>query len=458
LRKILKKLEIYIFIIFLFLLSSANSVEQASSVMDREISVEKKTREAFSAPLPNLNLKKMRFFTGGRHLFRRSWVTAPGSVKSIDGLGPVFNRSSCSGCHVKDGRGRPPAQGKELKSMVFKLAKIVGQNVYPDPNYGLQLNDKAILGIDYEGKVDISNLDQVVFYENNEKTSLSLPVYNFKNLSFGLFDPKTKISARVAPAVFGLGLIEAISEEDIKINADPNDTNQDGISGKYNIVSDISSNKKIIGRFGWKASRGSLLNQIVSAAHEDIGLSSKYFPYQNCMPIQEKCASSQTGGTTELSDDQIDRLLLYMQTLAAPRQRDSEDKQIKQGEKLFVSIGCSGCHISTFTTGKHGAHDELSFKTIKPYSDFLLHDMGKGLADEVPSFEATGQEWRTAPLWGIGLIKIVNKHTRLLHDGRAKSIEEAILWHGGEAKRSRDLFIKLKAENRKLILRFLNSL
>ena len=457
-KKFFKKPVFFICLSFLLLLSHGNSNEQEFSKMDIEISVKKETREAFSAPIPNLDLKKMRLFTGGRHLFRRAWVTAPGSVQSIDGLGPVFNRNSCSGCHVKDGRGKPPERGKELKSMVFKLAKIEDNSVFPDPNYGIQLNDKAILGIQYEGKIEIQYLDQEFVYQDKEIINLSKPVYKINKLSFGPLDKNTKISARVAPAVFGLGLIEAITEEDIKKHADPDDENKDGISGKYNIVLDPQSKLKVLGRFGWKASKGSLLNQIVGAAHEDMGLSSKYFPEQNCMTIQKKCADSITGGTSELTEKQIKRLLLYMQALAVPRQRNTQDKDTRRGEELFKSIGCESCHISTFVTGKHENHEELSFKKIKPYSDFLLHDMGKNLADEVPSAEAEGNEWRTPPLWGLGLIKIVNKHTRLLHDGRAKSIEEAILWHGGEAKKSRNLFANLNAKKRKLIIKFLNSL
>ena len=448
----------FIFLPLLIYINNGKTDENISPKMDNEISIKKQTRESFSAPIPSLELSKMRMFTGGRHLFRRAWITAPGSVKSIDGLGPIFNRNSCSGCHVKDGRGKPPERGEELRSMVFKLALVKDNKAYPDPNYGVQLNDKAILGVPYEGKVEITYSLKKFTYPDGQVILLSEPIYLPKHLSFGPFNEKTKMSPRVAPSVFGLGLIEAIDSKTIKKNADPDDKNKDGISGKPNIVWDEPTKTNKIGRFGWKASRGSLLHQILGAAHEDIGLSSKVFPHQNCLSKQKKCREQPTGGETEITEKQVDKLLLYMQTLAVPRQRNSRDKSILKGESLFQSIGCQKCHISTFKTGNNASHKELENRIIKPYSDFLLHDLGDNLADHLPDFEASGKEWRTAPLWGIGLVKTVNKHTRFLHDGRAKSIEEAILWHGGEAKKSKERFTKLEKEERKLLLDFINSL
>lgn len=443
--------------LFLFI-AHGMSENRISIKMDSEISVNKQTREAFSSPIPGLEFSKMRMFTGGRHLFRRSWVAAPGSVKSIDGLGPVFNRNSCSGCHVKDGKGRPPKLGEELKSMVLKLARVRNNKSSPDPNYGIQLNDKAILGVPYEGKVEITYDSKKIKYLEGKEIFLSKPNYLPKKLSFGPLHENTILAGRIAPAVFGLGLIEAIDAESIKKNADPSDKNKDGISGRYNIVWDEVSKTHMLGRFGWKASKGSLLHQIVGAAHEDMGLTSNFFPTQNCLKIQKKCKEQISGGEPEISTKQIDRLLLYLRTLAPPRQRNIENKNILKGENLFYELGCHKCHSPTFKTSKQANIPELANKTIKPYSDFLLHDMGEELADHVPVFKASGKEWRTPPLWGIGLIEIVNKHTRFLHDGRAKSLEEAILWHGGEGKNSKNLFIKLGKEERELLLGFLKSL
>lgn len=445
-------------LIFLFVSNNKTRGQEHSPIMASEISVNKETREAFASPIPALSLSKMRQFTGGRHLFRRSWTSAPSSVKSLDGLGPVFNRVSCSGCHVKDGRGRPPEDGAKFKSMVIKLSLNKNNSILPDPNYGFQLNDKSILGVPYEGKAQIQFSTKTVFFDDKSKVELSVPSYSFHSLSFGPFNPETKYSGRVAPAVFGLGLIEAIKEEDIIKNEDVFDVNNDNISGRAHYIIDVPSKKTILGRFGWKATRGTLLHHITGAAFQDMGLTSSFFLKQNCTNIQKKCSEQINGGVPEISDKQINMLQLYMQTLAVPRQRNPDNKDIIQGNKLFKNIGCETCHISTYKTGKHKDHIELSNRVIKPYSDFLLHDMGPGLDDELKEGSAISYEWKTPPLWGIGLVKMVNKHTRFLHDGRARSIEEAILWHEGESLSSKNKYLSLNAEERSKVLKFLNSL
>jgi CxxC motif-containing protein (DUF1111 family) len=458
-----RRVKKYVLMLFLFLLvllfltNNLNSKEPLP-LMDTEISVNRETRESFAAPIPALSLKKMRQFTGGRHLFRRSWTPAPSSVKSLDGLGPVFNRVSCSGCHVKDGRGRPPEEGSKFRSMVIKLSINKNNKVLPDPNYGYQLNDKAILGVPYEGKATITYSKRTVFYKDKSKTDLSVPHYSFHSLSFGPLSPNTKHSGRVAPAVFGLGLIEAIKKEDIIRNEDILDINNDGVSGRANFIIDVPSNKEVLGRFGWKATRGTLLHHIAGAASEDMGLTSSIFPEENCIHIQKKCSEQINGGTPEISEKQINMLQLYMQTLAVPRQRDAQDKEVIKGNKLFIKIGCENCHVSTYRTGQHEDHEELSNRVIKPYSDFLLHNMGPELDDGLQEGKVESREWKTPPLWGIGLVKIVNKHNRFLHDGRARSIEEAILWHGGEGLRSKEKFLSLSAKERTNLLKFLSSL
>ena len=451
-------LTLFLFLsVLLFLTNTLNSKEPLP-LMDTEISVNRETRESFAAPIPSLSLKKMRQFTGGRHLFRRTWTPAPSSVKSLDGLGPVFNRVSCSGCHVKDGRGRPPEEGSKFRSMVIKLSMNKNNKVLPDPNYGYQLNDKAILGVPYEGKATISYSQREVFYKDKSKAELSVPHYHFHSLSFGPLNTNTNYSGRVAPAVFGLGLIEAIKQEDIIKNQDILDTNNDGISGKASFIIDVPSNKKVLGRFGWKATRGTLLHHIAGAASEDMGLTSSIFPKLNCMHIQKECSKQINGGTPEISQKQINMLQVYMQTLAVPRQRDVNDKEVIAGSNLFKKIGCENCHVSTYITGKHKDHEELSNRVIKPYSDFLLHNMGPELDDGLQEGKVKSREWKTPPLWGIGLVKVVNRHTRFLHDGRAKSIEEAILWHGGEGLGSKEKFLSLGAKERRKILKFLSSL
>ena len=452
-----KSLIVLLAIILFFIANKINSAERSDN-MDKEISVKRETRESFAAPIPALSLSKMRLFTGGRHLFRRTWTPAPSSVKSLDGLGPVFNRVSCSGCHVKDGRGRPPKKDGKFRSMVIKLAMIDDNNIYPDPNYGYQLNDKSILGVPYEGKakIDYSLVDMVL----NDGTikNLSKPNYSFNSLSFGALNEKTKHSGRVAPVVFGLGLIEAIKERDILKKADPEDLDGDGISGRAHKITDRPSKKVMIGKFGWKGTRATLLHHITGAASQDMGLTSNIFPNKNCMKTQKACLEQIDGGKPEVSDAQIERLLVYMQNLAPPRQRKIKHEDVQAGKNLFKKIGCEDCHTPAYKTGKHPNHPELSNRIIRPYSDFLLHDMGEGLDDGVAEGEAKSYEWKTPPLWGIGLVKIVNKHTRFLHDGRARSVEEAILWHGGEALKAKNNYMSLTTENRKNLLFFLNSL
>ena len=253
-------------------------------------------------------------------------------------------------------------------------------------------------------------------------------------------------------------VIEAIKEEDILKNADPKDIDKDGISGRAHEITDVPSKNIMIGKFGWKATRASLLHHITGAASQDMGLTSNIFPETNCTQIQKACLEQIDGGDPEISDAQIERLLVYMQTLAPPRQRKAKEENIIQGQNLFKKIGCENCHTASYVTGKHPNHPELSNRIIKPYSDFLLHDMGNGLDDEVGEGKAKSYEWKTPPLWGIGLVKIVNKHTRFLHDGRAKSIEEAILWHEGEGLRAKNNYMSLSLKNRKKLLGFLNSL
>tara|TARA_B100000686_G_scaffold351311_2_gene449746 strand:- start:4870 stop:6213 length:1344 start_codon:yes stop_codon:yes gene_type:complete len=445
--------------LFLGLSRYVSGQEVITLLMDKEISVKRENREAFAAPIPSLNLSKMRFFTGGRHLFRRSWTSAPSSVKSLDGLGPVFNRVSCSGCHVKDGRGKPPEEGStKFRSMVIKLGLIKNNKLRPDPNYGFQLNDKSILGVPYEGKAKINYDKKIIFYNDGSSISLSIPKYSFQSLSFGPLHKDTKYSGRVAPPVFGLGLIEAISEKDILKKSDPNDKDNDGISGRPHYILDPISNTKKVGKFGWKATRASLLHHITGAAFQDMGLTSNIFPNQNCMTIQKKCIAQISGGEPEISHEQINRLLIYMQTLAPPRQRKPTNKIISNGNSLFHEIGCNKCHTPSYKTNLHENHSELNYKIIKPYSDFLLHDMGPDLDDSLKEGQALSSEWKTPPLWGIGLIKKVNKHTRFLHDGRARSIEEAIIWHGGEAEKAKNNYLNLNKKERNYLLKFLNSL
>jgi CxxC motif-containing protein (DUF1111 family) len=240
--------------------------------------------------------------------------------------------------------------------------------------------------------------------------------------------------------------------------ADPDDRDGDGISGRPNEVWDSTANKKTLGRFGWKANQPNLRQQNAGAAVGDIGIATSLAIGENCTTAQTDCANAINGGAPEMSDEFLEKLTLYTMTIAVPAQRNANDPTVKHGEELFRTMGCASCHVPTLQTESVEKFPELSNQTFHPFTDLPLHDMGEGLADNRPDFEAAGREWRTPPLWGLGLIPIVNKHDLLLHDGRARGIAEAILWHGGEAEKSREVFRSAAGPEREALIAFLNSL
>lgn len=421
--------------------------------------------DAFARPLANLPMTDLRQFTFGNKLFNTNWVEAPASVHSLDGLGPVFNRSSCSGCHMRDGRGRPPEPSEtQMMSMLLRLSHLDPKTgaALPHPDYGDQLNPFAIGGVPPEGHAVIRYRDISGRYADGTTYTLQAPRYRIEAPLFGIepldpqSDPQLVISPRVAPAVFGLGLLAAIPQARLREWADPEDRDGDGISGRMNWITDTTGQKQI-GRFGWKANVVSLRQQNAGAALGDIGLTSSLRPNENCMPRQTACQKATSGGSPELNDTQLDKLTFYTQTLAPPARRDVNAANIIRGGHIFEHLNCSGCHRPSVKTGDSPI-PALAHQQIQPFTDLLLHDMGEALADHRPDGSATGREWRTAPLWGIGLVPTVNHHTRYLHDGRARSIEEAILWHGGEAEASTAAFKKLTLKEREDLLAFLNSL
>lgn len=421
-----------------------------------------KTGEAFSTPLSNLHPKHLRSFAFGRRLFRHRWPIASASVKELDGLGPTFNRISCSGCHVRDGRGRPPKSAEEpMKSMLVRLS-IPGMDdnggPAPHPIYGLQLQDKSIEGVPKEGLVTIQYREEEGTFADGKPYSLRAPVYEFSELSHGPLGDESLYSPRAAPAICGLGLLEAVDEATIRGLADPNDTNGDGISGKMNWVWNDVTKKKELGRFGWKANVGNLYHQVALAASGDMGITTSVLPADNCPPSQTACRTAINGGNPELDNPGLEKLVLYVRSLAVPPRRNVENHTVQRGEKLFASAGCIDCHTPNLTTGAAAALSELADQPIHPYTDLLLHDMGEDLADMRPDFLASGREWRTPPLWGIGLVQRVNMHQFFLHDGRARGLMEAILWHGGEAATARNAVLLMSEVDRDALLAFLRSL
>ena len=409
--------------------------------------------KGFSHPFPGASRERKREFFVGNSFFRDAWVEAPSSTSSRDGLGPTYNAVACASCHFQDGRGIGLTAAGEIDiSLLFRLSESAGN---PHAAYGDQLNPIGIGAVPGEGRALVTFTSVRGTYPDGSEYSLRQPHYTLTDLKFGPFTGQ--LSPRVAPQIPGLGLLEAISAEDVVASADPGDQNQDGISGKANWVRDIRNNKISLGRFGWKAGQPTLEQQNAAAFLGDIGITSELFPMPNCPSPQGECAGAISGGDPEVDPKILTRVTLYTQLIAVPKRRDFGDPEVVKGEEIFHRVNCQSCHRPSYVTGTHDLA-ELSGQKIYPYTDLLLHDMGEGLADGRPEGEASGREWRTPPLWGIGLIPRVNRHTHLLHDGRARSVEEAILWHGGEAESAKKAFMALPAGDRGALLRFVNSL
>jgi CxxC motif-containing protein (DUF1111 family) len=349
-----------------------------------------------------------------------------------------------------------------LAGILYRLS-IPGPDGSPidEPIYGGQFSHNAITGVAAEGEVAITYQEVNGTFADGSDYILQKPIYSFEHLAYGEMDKNVQVSPRVAQQVIGLGLLDVVSEEHILAYADPNDEDGDGISGRANYVEDVLRGEASIGRFGWKANMPNLRQQVAGAFRGDLGITSNLFPKENHSTSQAAAglADLPNGGKPELSDRALASVTFYNQHLAVPRQRNPEDLQVILGHKLFKSLRCDSCHRMTMhTPASIPGLETLQGQTFHPMTDLLLHDMGPGLADNRPDGLATGQEWRTPPLWGIGLIPTVNGHSRLLHDGRARNIEEAILWHGGEAEQAQTAYRHLPAEERAALIKFLESL
>ena len=420
------------------------------------------TGNAFSSPARNLPPQwRQRFFDGNK-IFNAVWVAPPNADTPFVGLGPTFNASSCADCHARDGRGAPPQSPDEPMLGMLVRVSIAGTDstggALAHPALGLQINSRAVSGVQTEGRVDLTYVEAPGQYGDGIAFSLRAPRYAYAPSGMTVGNADLLLSPRVAPAVFGLGLLAAIAEDDIASRADPDDVDGDGISGRANRVWDAAAGAARLGRFGWKANSASLRDQNAAALLGDMGITSDVFPDENCPPVQVACvAAAANGKGVEASGNLLDDLTFYMESVAVPARRRIDDPAVVRGEALFEQIGCSACHTPRLTTGDH-PNPVVAHQTIQPFTDLLLHDMGDGLADGRPDFLASGREWRTPPLWGLGLIETVNGHEFLLHDGRARGVAEAILWHGGEAEAARERFRTLPADRRMDLLTFLRSL
>ncbi len=417
---------------------------------------------AFALPMPALSAQDELVFFVGNSFFNQNWVQAPASTDARDGLGPHFNAKSCSGCHFKDGRGQPPAQIGQLSEGFLIRLSIPGQTStgapMPDPIYGGQFQEHGIDQAKPEGQFEIIWEPVHGKYPDGTAYTLRKPQIRFFDLQYGNMHAEVMTSPRVAPQMIGLGLLEAIDEKTILAQADPDDSDQDGISGRANYVWNVIDAQQQLGRFGWKANEPTLLQQISGAFNGDMGITTPYFSDQHITSAQKELLALANGGDPEMPEADLQKLHLYCATLAVPARRNVDNSQVLRGKQLFLELGCDNCHTQTITTATHPQFAVLNQQTIHPYTDLLLHDMGAGLADGRPDFLASGTEWRTPPLWGIGLFQTVNKHTYYLHDGRARNLEEAILWHGGEAATAQQQFMQLSKDDRARLILLLESL
>jgi len=429
------------------------------------------TAGAFSVPIAMLSSEQVEAWAKGKEQFNEAWVVAP-DPGGVWGLGPTFNEDRCAHCHVNNGRAKATEDGHEAKlGLLVRLsipdrAKDGGPN--PHPVYGDQLQNRGMQDrVPAEGSVLVHYAPRDVKLADGEIVVLRAPKLEFKDLHFGELGSDTMTSPRIAPAMIGLGLLEAVPEQSLLqiLQQQPAD-----MRGTANYVWDFENEQKMIGRFGWKANQPSIRQQTAGAFLGDIGATSSIFPEENCPAAQKECLSVPSaskcggqGGCTgnyrpEVVPSRLTNITLYLQTLAVPARRNMGDADVKRGETLFKDAQCGVCHVPQLTTGAKAPIAAAANIEFHPYTDLLLHDMGDALADGRPDYLASGTQWRTAPLWGVGLLKTVNGHSDLLHDGRARNVTEAILWHGGQAQRSRDAFTNMTKDERAALVKFVESL
>jgi len=432
-------------------------------------------RNAFSFPAANLSDEERTRFVIGNSFFKRNWVEAPASTTARDGLGPHFIARSCGGCHVTDGRGQPPQIRNRLGGpdpavgLLMRLS-VPGHadpkaGVVPEPVYGDQFNNAAVQGVRPEGDVVIRHTPVTGRFADGTPYTLQKPAYSFSNLGYGAMHPKVMIGPRIAPQIIGVGLLEAIAEADILGNAARQAATPGPVKGQVNRVWDAFAGREMPGRFGWKANVATVAHQTAGAFRGDIGITSSKAPEENCSAAQTDCLKAPRGAHgegPEIDDKTLGDVVFYQATLAPPARRNAQDLQTVRGQQLFAQAQCAACHRPSYVTTA-GPFAQLSSPALNgqriwPYTDLLLHDMGEGLGDGRPDFQASGRQWKTPPLWGIGLVKDVNSHDRLLHDGRARGTLEAILWHGGEAEASRQQVLKMNKGQRDALVKFVESL
>lgn len=436
-----------------------------------DFTVKRADAAAFAEPAPVLTYKQQQTFMRGRQHFNQKWVIFP-SMGGDWGLGPTFIADKCSACHIGGGRGVMPKADEEPVGVLIRMS-VPGSNEQggpkPHPAYGDQFQNQGLTGKDEynHGKGDRVPPEGTVYidwetageveFADGEKVSLRKPKPRFDKLTFGPLGDETMLSLRFTQPIFGMGLLEAVPEETLLEIAKKQ--LEHGMSGRPNTVWDHYTKQTRMGRFGWKANVPSIRMQIAAAFHGDIGATTSVFIEDNCTPVQELCLASTPNNRPEVVDVNWDEIEFWTHGLAVPARRNVNDPEFKRGEALFDAAKCSVCHVPTMkTAAEFKPLPQLANQIFHAYTDLLLHDMGEGLSDGRPDFKAEPREWRTPPLWGLGLSETVTGSTAMLHDGRASNATEAILWHGGEAEVSSVAFRKMAKADRDALLKFLNSI
>jgi len=457
-----------IFTVMATALLACSGVDDSAKIMPASVNsaapsvVATPIKHRLAQPDQQMPLMEQVDFAVGRSFFRNPWVEAPSATSARDGLGPLFNAISCASCHVSSARGMAAVEGQSLLHYVVRLS-VPGDKgadkagFIPEPNYGGQLQNQAVGDVLPEGRAIIHYREKIRRLANDESVVLQQPSVALDRLAYGEMVTDVRSSVRLAPVLTGLGLLEAVPEQQLLEWADEGDGNGDGISGRANLVWDIESQQQKIGRFGWKAEQPSVRQQTAGAFHADLGISSGLIKRENCTAIEVTCQQAEHGGMPEISDKLLDHVTFYTANLAVPESGVQQDGGADTGQSLFDTAGCQKCHRPRLHAGE-SKYPWLSNRTIYPYTDLLLHDMGDELADNRAVFGASGREWRTAPLWGIGVAKKIAPGVGFLHDGRARNVLEAILWHGGEAQQSRVIVEQMTSDERSELLRFVESL
>jgi CxxC motif-containing protein (DUF1111 family) len=422
------------------------------------LTTEARGKEMLRSLPPGLDESRQAKRLRGEAFFNTPFVPAPSPAVLRDGLGPLFNSVSCESCHNNLGRGRPADEGGNPSvSLVLQLSASSRYGTWgPHPRYGSNFNPQGVPGVPGEGKVRVTYETVSGRYADGARWEIRKPTYRFEQLAYGPIDDAA-VSPRMAQSLMGMGLLEVIPEADVLANADEDDEDRDGISGRPNWIVDERGGRRL-GRFGWKANQAHVRAQTVAALLAEQGINSEGTSDSNCALAQTECLAAAHGGRPEISTADLDSIVTFMRAVPVPVRRGIDNATMRYGAQLFKQAGCDACHVPAWRTGVVDDLPLLSNQSIYPFTDLLLHDMGPELADGRPDQAATGSEWRTPPLWGVGRGAELGVPASFLHDGRARTLEEAVLWHGGEAAKARAVFVTWPQREREALIAFLESL